>query len=316
MELGGSQAATPPVVAFATAGRVLLGTDDGAWLEADAGGARVVHTSGPFAAYAGDADRLAVATFAGRLSLRRDGGWTELTLTSPVLALAVTRRGLALADLEGGLALLADGTRIPIQELTAPTPLVALHPLGDGLAALGLGGDLAVTSWPGAPGPLRAVDTAAIGRAHALFDGMAPDTALVAGGQGVAVLAGDRLTAVTQALPERVAAAAGFAGRGRACLCDDAGSAWIVDAHLDHATPVRLPGGRMIGVAAAGGDVVLGWSADGALYAIKPDGACHRLPGGDVVLALAEPRRPDAGIAIHWTASGGARVSRELVPWT
>jgi len=312
-----------PVVAFVAGERIVVGTDAGEWLaleNVENAELRALLATGPFSAAVARGGEVIVASWEPRLLTLRGGAWAELAVAQPVLALAAVRQGLAIADVDGGLALLGEGARVPVQELAAATPIVELAPLGGGLAALVAGGALEVTPWPGEPGPLAAVDTGAIGRPHALLPGFTPGTALVAGVRGVGILSGPRIIAATAELPEKIRTAGVFHGRGRACAClvGDGGGAWIVDEGLGYAARVRLPGAGLVGVAAGAGagDALLGWTADGALHAIQPDGATARLAAGEVVLALPDPARPRHGIAIHWSAAAGAHVTRGHVAWT
>lgn len=302
---------------------MIVGTDAGEWLAIEAvrdgTGVRRVCDTGPFAAVAREEAGLAIASWGAQLVRLRAGERAEgepAALAIAALALVSTPRGLVIASVDGGLSLLANDRSVPVQELAAPAPIVEmLAHATRGLALLGAGGTLDVTTWPASPGPLVRVDPAAIGRPHALFAGMTPGTALVAGARGVAILDGTRLATAAAIGPDRVCAAVAFAGRGRACLCDDAGAAWIVDASLGRVDRVRLPDASFAGLAAGPRGAVLAWTDGGALYEILHDGESRRLAAERVVLALG---RADDVIAIQWTAADGvsATATGRGAAWT
>jgi hypothetical protein len=298
-------------VAFAV-GEIVVGTDAGEWFAGTEGVLAALPATGPFSAAIEAAMGVVVASWEPKRHVLDGRAWTVIDLASPALALASHSKGLVIADVDGGLSLLAAGTRVPVQELSAPSPIVDLAPLGGGLVALAANGALDATTWPGEAGPWIPIDTTTIGRPHAVF--AIDQGVLVAGARGVAVVNGSRLAAVTTDLPERIRGAAAFTGRGRTCLYDDAGAGWIVDVTLGHTARVRLRESTLVGVA-AGTDVLLAWTSDGALHAIHPDGSASRLAAREVALALPEPGRPTHGIAVHQNAAG-VRVTRGHVAWT
>lgn len=307
-----------PVAAFAHQGNLVVATDEGEWLSLGAGDELQPMTiTGPMSDVVAQADgTVTVACWEPRLEQLRDGTWSTLQLGAPATALAATRLGLAIADTSGGLSLLRGTSRMPVQEMTTPEAILQLVTLGDGLAALGASGAVEVTLWPGGEAGLTPIHTGTIGRAHALFTGIREGTAIVAGARGIAVLEGGmrpRISAVTTDLGDRVCGAAVFANRSRALIYADNGDAWIVDEGLVRAHPLRL-GSELVGAAPGGDGSVLAWTGDGALHVIGHDGANWKVTGGGVVLAVPEPARTGS-IAIHWTASAGARVTRGHVAW-
>lgn len=306
-----------PVAAFAQRGSPVIATDAGEWL-AIAAGDRLesLPATGPISDVVEAPDgTLTVACWEPVLKQLRDGAWTELALSSPATALAVTARGLVIADTSGGLSLLAGSSRVPVQEVLAPEPIVALQPHDGGVVGVGASGSLEVTPWPGADGGLVAIHTGSIGRAHAIFPGIRPGTTLVAGARGLGILEKQRLMSVTTELGDRVSGVAVFADRGRALVYADSGEAWIVDEGLVRATKVRLGDAEVAGAAAGTDGTVLVWTTRGALHVVGHDGASWLVTDGGVVLALPEPERTRGSIAIHWSASGGARVTRGHVAW-
>jgi hypothetical protein len=78
---------------------------------------------------------------------------------------------------------------------------------------------------------------------------------------------------------------------------------------------VRLGDSKVAGAVAGTDGTVLAWTTDGVLHVVGHDGASWRITEGGVVLALPEPNQIRGSIAIHWTAAGGARVSRGHVAW-
>lgn len=306
-----------PVAAFPHGGTLVIATDDGEWLRLGAGdGLEPMFSTGPVSDVAVESDgTLTVASWEPRLSQLRAGVWSTIALSAPATAIATTPRGLVIADTGGGLSLLAGAARVPVQELASPEPILSLVWSG-GLVALGASGALEVTTWPVVEGGLSPIHTGSIGRAHAIFGGIRPGTALVAGARGLAVLDADatrpRILSVTTDLKERVAGGAVFADRQRALVYADSGEAWIVDESLVRATPVRVTG--VAGAAANPDGTVLVWTTDGALHVVGTDGATWRVTGDGVVLAAADPGRTGS-IAIHWTAAGGTRVTRGHVAW-
>jgi hypothetical protein len=306
-----------PVTAFSLRGSLVIGTDGGEWLSLAAGDRLVpLADTGPVSDAVDHGDgTLSVACWAPVLKQLRDGAWTELALSAPATALAVTPRGLVIADTSGGLSLLAGTSRVPVQELTSPEPIVALVSVDDGLVALGASGSVEVTGWPGAEGALSPVHTGSIGRAHAIFPGLRRGTALVAGARGVGILEKQRLAAVATDLGDRIAGVAVFADRGRAFLYADHGEAWIVDEGLARPVRVRLGQGQVVGAVAGADGTVLAWTTDGVLHVVGHDGASWQVTEGGVVLAMPEPERTRGSIAIHWSAAGGARVTRGHVAW-
>jgi hypothetical protein len=313
---GGEFVRSIPVSAFAIGGSLVIGTDAGEWLTLDSGDAlHALPSTGPVSAVVEDsAGTITVACWEPVLKQLRDRVWDDLSLSAPAVALAATPRGLVIADTGGGLSLLAGSSRVPVQELTAPEPVVALEATEDGLVVLAASGSVEATVWPGQEGGLAPVNTAAIGRAHALFPGIRRGTVLVAGARGIAVLDRQRLIAVTTDLGDRVGGAAVFRDRGRAFLHADNGEAWIVDEGLGRPALVRLGDAEVAGCAPGTDGTVLAWTTDGALHVVGHDGASWRVADRDVVLAAPEVARAGS-IAIHWTPSTGAHVTRGHVAW-
>ncbi len=307
-----------PVAAFPHGGTLVIATDDGEWLRLGAGESLEPMTAtGPMSDVVAESDgTVTVACWEPKLWQLRGGAWSTISLSAPATALAATPRGIVIADTSGGLSLLAGAARVPVQELTSPEPVLSLVWVG-GLVALGASGSVEVSTWPVVEGGLVPIHTGTIGRAHAIFGGIRPGTALVAGSRGLAILDADgtrpRLQAVTTDLKERVSGAAVFTDRQRALVYADSGEAWIVDEGLVRANAVRLSAG-VIGAAPSGDGSVLAWTADGALHTIGSDGATWRVTGDGVVLAIADPGRTGS-IAIHWTAKSGTRVTRGHVAW-
>lgn len=305
-----------PVTAFSLRGSLVIGTDAGEWMSLAASGERLLPLpdTGPISDAVDHGDgTLSVACWAPVLKQLRDGMWSELALSAPATALAMTPRGLVIADTGGGLSLLT--SRVPVQELTAPEPILSLLHVDGGLVALGASGSIEVTTWPGAEGSLTAVNTGSIGRAHAIFAGPRRGTAFVAGARGVGVLERQRLTSVSTDFGDRISGAAVFADKGRAFLYADNGDAWIVDEGMARPARVRLGAAEVAGATAGADGTVLAWTTDGVLHVVGYDGASWQITDGGVVLALPEPERARGSIAIHWTAAGGARVSRGHVAW-
>ncbi len=305
-----------PVTAFAIGSSLVIGTDAGEWLTLGTGDVlSPLPATGPVSAVVDDgAGTITVACWEPVLKQLRAGAWTELSLSAPAVALAVTAKGLVIADTSGGLSTLAGASRVPVQELTATEPVVALEPTEDGLVVLAASGSVEATVWPGQEGGLAPVNTASIGRAHALFPGIRRGTVLVAGARGIAVLDRQRLVAVTTDLGDRVGGAAVFHDRGRAFLHADSGEAWIVDEGLGRPARVRLGDAEVAGCASGADGTVLAWTTDGALHVVGHDGASWRVADRDVVLAAPEVARAGS-IAIHWTPSTGAHVTRGHVAW-
>ena len=307
-----------PVAAFPHGGTLVIATDDGEWLRLGTGEALEPMTStGPMSDVVAESDgTLTVACWEPKLHQLRGGVWSTISLSAPATALASTPRGIVIADTGGGLSLLAGAARVPVQELSSPEPVLSLV-WASSLVALGASGAVEVTTWPVVEGGLMPIHTGSIGRAHAIFGGIRPGTALIAGSRGIAILDADgnrpRLQAVTTDLKERVSGAAVFTDRQRALVYADSGDAWIVDEGLVRANPVRLSAG-VIGAAPSGDGTVLAWTADGALHTIANDGATWRVTGDAVVLAVQDPGRTGS-IAIHWTSSSGTRVTRGHVAW-
>lgn len=305
-----------PVAAFPHGGTLVIATDDGQWLRLESGEAlEPMSPTGPMSDVVAESDgSLTVACWEPKLFQLRGGVWSTISLSAPATALASTPRGIVIADTTGGLSLLSGA--VPVQELTSPEPILSLVWAGS-LVALGASGSVEISTWPGVDGGLSPIHTGSIGRAHAIFGGIRPGTALIAGSRGLAVLDADamrpRLAAVTTDLKERVSGAAVFTDRQRALVYADSGDAWIIDEGLVRATAVRLSAG-VIGAASSGDGGVLAWTADGALHTIGSDGATWRVTGDNVVLAVADPGRTGT-IAIHWTRSTGTRVTRGHVAW-
>jgi hypothetical protein len=311
-----------PIAAFPHGGSLVIATDDGEWLRLGTGESLEPMTAtGPMSDVVAETDgTITVACWSPELRQLRHGpmspAWSTISLSAPATALAATPRGLVIADTGGGLSLLTGAARVPVQELSSPEPILSLVWVGS-LVALGASGTVEVSTWPVVEGGLVPIHTGTIGRAHAIFAGIRPGSALVAGARGIATLDADgtrpRIVAVTTDLKERISGAAVFADRQRALVYADSGDAWIVDEGLVRANPVRLSAG-VIGAAPSGDGGVLAWTADGALHTIGSDGATWRVTGDDVVLAVADPGRTGS-VAIHWSKSGGTRVTRGHVAW-
>jgi hypothetical protein len=318
MTVGTGSVRSVPVAAFPHGGTVVIATDDGEWLRLGSNDAlEPMSTTGPMSDVVAESDgTVTVACWTPELRQLRDGTWSTISLSAPATALASTPRGIVIADASGGLALLSGAARVPVQELTSPEPILSLVWAGS-LVALGASGTVEVTTWPVVEGGLVAIHTGTIGRAHAIFDGIRPGTAIIAGARGLAILDADgqrpRLRAVSSGLEERVSGAAVFADRQRALVYGDNGDGWIVDESLVRANPVRLSAG-ILGATTSSDGTVLVWTADGALHTIGHDGATWRVTGDGVVLAVADPGRTGT-LAIHWTPSGGTRVTRGHVAW-
>jgi hypothetical protein len=309
--------ASSPVAAFAIHGSLVIGTDTGAWLSLGSGEQlTAIASTGPMSAAVRDAaGTLTVASWEPRLAQLRDGVWASIALAAPAAALAVTPRGLVIADAGGGLSLLAGASRAPVQELTTDEPAVELVPGGVGIVALLANGAVATTAWPqaAAAAALSFVDTTAIGRVHALFPGIRDGTVLVAGARGCGVLDRGRLVAVANDLGDRIAGAAVFRARGRALLHTDEGDGCVVDDRLSRTA--RIAAGVIAGCTSGDDGSVLAWTTSGGLQAIGDDGTHQALADGDVVLAVPEVGRVGA-IAIRWAPSTGVRVTRGHMAWT
>jgi hypothetical protein len=260
---------------------------------------------------------LTVASWEPRLMQLREGGWMSIALAAPALALAVTPRGLVIADAGGGLSLLADASRAPVQELSADQPVVALAPRGGGIAALLATGAVAASAWPGAAtAALEVVDTSATGRVHALFPlppAMAGGGVLVAGARGYGLFDGAHMVTVASDPGFQVAGVAVLGGHRRALLHSDEGDACIVDERLSRTA--RLAIGAIAGCTSGGDGGALAWTAAGALYAIDHGGGHRKLADGDVVLGAPDVGRIGA-IAIRWAPASGVRVTRGHVAWS
>lgn len=322
MPRDGGQSSAPTsvsVTAFAIHGAFVIGTDAGDWFSLGPGDElAAVASTGPVSAVVQDAaGMLTVASWESRLMQLREGAWTPLALAAPALALAVTPRGLVIADAGGGLSLLADASRAPVQELSADQPVVALAPRGGGIAALLATGAVAVSAWPGAAAAaLEVIDTSATGRVHALFPlapAMAGGGVLVAGARGYGLLDGARLVTVASDPGFRVAGVAVFGAHRRALLHSDEGDACIVDERLSRTA--RLAIGAIAGCTSGDDGGALAWTAAGALYAIDHLGAHRKLADGDVVLGAPDVGRIGA-IAIRWAPAWGVRVTRGHVAWS
>jgi hypothetical protein len=309
--------ASRPVAAFPIHGSLVIGTDTGAWLSLGSGEQlTAIGSAGPMSAAVQDAaGTLTVASWEPRLAQLRDGAWVSIALAAPAIALAVTPRGLVIADVDGGLSLLAGAARAPVQELTAGEPVLELVASDAGLVALSCSGAVATTGWPRADAPavLAFVDTTAVGRVHALFPGVRDGTVLVAGARGCGVLDRGRLVAVANDLGDRIAGAAVFRGRGRALLHTDEGDACVVDDRLSRTA--RTGAGAIAGCTSGDDGSVLAWTTAGGLQAIASDGTHQALVAGAVVLAVPEVGRVGAA-AIHWAPATGVRVTRGHVAWT
>jgi hypothetical protein len=289
-------------MAFAVGGSFVVGTEAGDWLSLTGEQLAPIASIGRASAAVRDpAGALTVACWEPKLERYEDGAWSSIALASPALALAATAKGLVIADAGGGLSLMTG--RVPVQELVAPEPVVELAPGGDGLVALLASGKLMTTAWPTGEATLVAIDTHAIGRAHAMFG------ALVAGAKACGVLDRRRLVAVATPLPDRIAGAAAFSGRGRFLVHTDDGEACIVDDRLNRVAGLAI--GDVAGCASGDGDKVLAWTTAGALEVIASDGAHRRIADGDVVLAAPEVGRIGV-IAVR----RGNKVTRGLVAWT
>jgi hypothetical protein len=306
-----------PVAAFAHRGSLVIGTDSGEWLSLGSGERLVaLPETGPISDAVESPDgTVTVACWEPVLKQLRDGAWIDLALSAPATALAVTPRGLVIADTGGGLSLLAGASRVPVQELSGPEPIMSLQAIDGGLVALGASGSVEVTDWPGGEPVLMPVHTGSIGRAHAIFPGLRPGTALVAGARGIAVLERQRLASATTALSDRISGVAVFANRGRAFIYADNGDAWIIEDGLGRPSRVQLGNAEVAGAAPGADGTVLAWTTDGALHVVGHDGASWRVTDGGVVLAVPEPDTARGSIAIHWTAADGARVTRGHVAW-
>lgn len=306
-----------PVAAFAQRGSLVIGTDSGEWLSLGSGDRlTALPETGPISDAVEALDgTVTVACWEPVLKQLRDGAWVDLALSAPATALAVTPRGLVIADTGGGLSLLAGASRVPVQELSGPEPIMSLQSVDGGLVALGASGSVEVTEWPGGEPTLMPVHTGSIGRAHAIFPGLRPGTALVAGARGIAVLERQRLSAATTDLSDRISGVAVFANRGRAFIYADNGDAWIIEDGLGRPSRVDLGHAEVAGAAPGADSTVLAWTTDGALHVVGHDGASWRVTDGGVVLAVPEPDTARGSIAIHWTAADGARVTRGHVAW-
>ncbi len=306
-----------PVSAFSLRGSLVIGTDRGEWLAVGSGDRLdPLADTGPVSdAVEHNDGTLTVACWAPVLKQLRSGTWTDLALSAPATALAITPRGLVLADTSGGISLLAGTSRVPVQELTSPEPILAMLGIDDGLVALGASGTIETSTWPGGEATLTPVSTGMIGRAHALFPGVRRGTAFVAGARGLGLLERQRLGSVSTDFGDRIAGVAVFAERGRAFAYADNGDAWIIDDSLARPARVRIGESKVAGAVAGTDGTVLVWTTDGVLHVVGHDGASWRIADGGVVLALPEPNQIRGSIAVHWTESGGARVSRGHVAW-
>jgi hypothetical protein len=306
-----------PVTAFAIHGALVVGSDDGEWFTLGPGDqlSPAASTGRVSAAVTDAAGTLTIASWEPRLTQLSKGVWSSIALAAPAVALAVTPRGLVIADAGGGLSLLAGASRAPVQELSADQPVLALAPRGGGIVALLANGTVVTSAWPDAAAAvmLAEVDTSAIGRVHALFPGMIAGSVLVAGARGYGLLDRDHLVAVANELGDRIAGAAVFHGHGRALLHTDEGDGCIVDQRL--LSSARLAIGAIVGCVSCDDGGVLAWTAAGALHAIDRHAAHRTLADGGVVLAAPEVGRIGA-IAIRWAQATGVRITRGHVAWT
>ncbi len=303
---------TRPIALCASARATYVGSDGGEWATVTAANELgALPSTGPFGAAVVDASgTLTVACWGTSVKQLRDAAWSEIVLGAPTLALADTARGLFAGDADGGLTIVPTTSRIPVQEQSLGEPVVALQSTGDAIVALGTSGKVTACG-----ATLVAVDTSAIGRVHALFPGVRTGSAIVAGTEGYAVLVtGDRaaLAAVVVDGPA-LRGVAPFHDRERALIYADGGDAWIADAGLARVARLRV---RVVGAAATPDGTVLAWTGDGELHVVAHDGAIRRIGERDIVLAAADLERAGGYIAIHWSASDGARVSRGRSAWT
>ena len=299
-----------PVDAFTIGGSIVIGTDDGQWLELGAGNRlEELPATGPTSAAVDCGDgTVLVAGWEPVLRRLRERRWVTQAIGAPAIALAVTARGLVIADAGGALSLIAGGSGVPVQELAAREPVVALVALGDGVAVLTASGRVEATAWPAGPAELAPIETQAVGRVHALFAGIRRGRALVAGARGLGVIDGARSIAITTGLGDRVAGAVGFGDDAHALVFGDHGEAWIVDEQLTRTARVGVAG-AVIGAATSPGRRVLAWTAEGALHAVEPSGASRRIADGNVVLATPEPDGRGA-LAVRWSAQAGVSITR------
>lgn len=310
-----------PSIALATGDAIVIGAESGSWWTVAGDELVAIESTGAISAAVCAGGVAAIASWDSRLQRLQGGAWSAIALAAPAIAAAATPRGLVIADTAGGLSLIAGASQVPVQELVADEPIAQLAAAGDGLAALHINGTVSATAWPAptAEARLGRVDTSAIGRAHALLPWLPsrPGALLVAGARGVGVLDGARLVAITTDLGERVAGCVPFAATaasgGCALLYSEDGAGYLVDRSLARTSSLAAIGA--IAGAAPHGHAVLAWTIAGALYEIASDGAHARLAAQNVVLAAPDVGRLGA-IAVHWTPTGGARVTRGHGTWT
>ncbi len=344
----GRELASAPVMVCATRDGLVIGSDAGEWCavvgdRSTSGGAarsgdagpcelRPLPATGPVSAAAVDAAGvLNVVCWEASVKQLRDGSWTDVALGAVPLALvqlassdaggSVTHDGLARAgvtalvagDTSGGLLIVPTTARIPVQELTAPEPIVELHALPEALVVLGARGALGVTGWPRvADAPLVSVATASIGHVYAAFAGMRAGTLVLAGARGIGILEHGRVTGVSE-LADRIRTVAAFRGHDRACLVTDAGDAWLVDTTLARVGRLQI-GDPLAGAVAAPDGSVLAWTQHGTLHVVERDGKTTRVAEHDVVLGAPDPADPHGYLAVHWTPTS-TRITKGRATW-
>jgi hypothetical protein len=305
-----------PSALLAGSRALVLGTDLGEWRTIGAGGElRPLPATGPVGAAVVDgAGIVTVSCWEASIKQLRRDGWAEIMLDAAALALAVSPHGVIAGDAAGGLTLVPEGSRAPVHELVTKTPIVELHAAGDSLVVLDALGALSTTTWPKGAAELVPIDPRALGRPHTLVPGPHAAATVVVGDRGLGLLDATGLTGVV--IEPFVRAVTWFPGTDRACVVTDAGAAWIVDGTLARVARIRIAEACVEGCAAMPDGCLLAWTADGDLYAIEPTGAARRLEEGDVVLAAPDPGEAAGYVALHWTASGGVRLSMGRTAWS
>jgi hypothetical protein len=241
-------------------------------------------------------------------------GWEYRSLsTAPLLTLASTPNGVAIGDAAGNVTLFP-GSGGRTETVKFGEPVVDLCPFENGLAALGAGGSIGSLGW--ADEWDKIFDTLKISnfdRPTELFSlGKQARVGLIAVDRlGVLDIASGRVTSGSRTFAAGIRQVVYLERKpGAYGVLTDAGELFLLDADLNLALPVPLPGEiqEVNGICRSPTGGLLAWTPGGVLFSINRERAVRKLASDRIVLALCELATPNQIVVVRWAPNQGAQV--------
>jgi hypothetical protein len=257
---------------------------------------------------------LVVGTYEAMIARVRGIEWEYVSREAPVLSLTALSAGVLAGDAAGGIALFAD-RKGPL-EIAAPEPITGLLAAdAGGIAALGAGGSMWMSRWPGQPdAALEPVSTEPVGRPFCLFRCADRRTVGVSGATRAAVVDVEtmEIKGVSPAFPDGIRDVLALPEPGGYAVLTDEGELWINDARFGGGHRVRFPrgAGPIAGARALSDGTVVAWTRTGLLFAVSRGRAVRRVADDGVCLAFGLPGSEADLITVRWRPGEGAQIQR------